>query len=1155
MTMAMNGRPRIVAAQPVSCMPMPPATPATPMLRLPLLLLFLMLAGHAAAVETTLPPSQAARIERERAALAQAGLDDALRREAETALAAAENAERGAEAAIEAVRGLREGVAVAGRERRALQARLAQEPTTSFREWQRRLPDSDDPERFEALLAVERGDVVRLRAEAAQVATALAALAAPPPDGSLQEAELRLSIDDLERRLAAASQGGAELPAPLAAIRLLRLRAELRAASAELLRRDQERDTAALRREHLELRQRALQRDLAEREQRMEVLQALIADRTDSRLGELVETLQARQLERAEAHPLLQQQGEESLRLARELIATHQSLARLRRELREIEQQRDQVTASLRDTRARLTLDSGSEALGLILLAERRRLAAPDALARRLEQVRRELAQARLRQIDLAQQRVAVDDLGATVSRLLAGADDLDDPEQQLGLGEQLFELLEERAALVPRLDTVLNRHVTALEHTEQALHTLWSETVVLRALLDRRLFWMPSHGRVDAAWLQRLPAGWADLLKPSRLATSGRLLLDRLDAAPLLPAVGLVLVVALFVWRRQAGARLQALVPPLRRVAEDSYRLTAHALLTTLLAALPWALLAWLLGDTLRQVGAAGKYSDSLGRAFIALAGGILLLDFLRWLVVERGLAHLHFRWMRARRQAIARLLPWLAAVLLPALFLGTLATVRNVDLAIDTAGRLSLFAFAAFAAWALWQLLAPGALWTVRGGGSLEPNRQRQLLRLALPAALLAIAGGLLGGYVYSGWVLMVCLWQSLWAVVGVVVVHGMLARWFLLGERRLAWQRLQAQREAGLVEAADDSGELLAEVAAPELTLESVNAQTGRLLRALTLTLWVTALFFIWSDVLPALDRLDEIALWSYSTLAEDGSRVSAEVTLKAALFGIVVLALTFVAAGNLPGLLEIGLLTRIRLDASTRYAIASVSRYLIVIVGGMAGLALLGLRWSQLQWMAAALSVGLGFGLQEIFGNFVSGLILLFERPFRVGDVITIGEYTGTVSRIRTRATTLIDFDNKEVVVPNKAFITERLINWTLSDNRTRIVLRVGVAYGSDVQRVHALLQRAAAEHPLVLKEPAPRSWFLAFGASSLDFELRMFVDALADRLPVTSEVNAAIATLFAEAGIEIAFPQLDLHVRDLPAPPRDAAGAPDPAAPG
>jgi potassium efflux system protein len=164
---------------------------------------------------------------------------------------------------------------------------------------------------------------------------------------------------------------------------------------------------------------------------------------------------------------------------------------------------------------------------------------------------------------------------------------------------------------------------------------------------------------------------------------------------------------------------------------------------------------------------------------------------------------------------------------------------------------------------------------------------------------------------------------------------------------------------------------------------------------------------------------------------------------------------------------------------------------------------------------------------------------SGLILLFERPFRVGDVITVDALTGRVTRIRTRATTILDFDNREIVVPNKNFITGQLLNWTLSDTTTRISIKVGVAYGTDPEKVDRLLLEAAAGNPLVQRDPEPRSWFLAFGASSLDFELRVFVGTLADRLQVTSELHREIVRLFAEHDIEIAFPQMDIHVRDLP----------------
>ena len=286
-------------------------------------------------------------------------------------------------------------------------------------------------------------------------------------------------------------------------------------------------------------------------------------------------------------------------------------------------------------------------------------------------------------------------------------------------------------------------------------------------------------------------------------------------------------------------------------------------------------------------------------------------------------------------------------------------------------------------------------------------------------------------------------------------------------------------------------------------------------------------------------PSSFELIHSAVQSVGSSSPMPNAMQVAVTLMAALLGLLALALTFVAARNLPGLLEIGLRSRVNIDAASRYAITSVARYAIVLVGIVTGLGLLGLHWGQLQWMAAALTVGLGFGLQEIFANFVSGLILLFERPFRVGDVITVNNLDGTVTRIRTRATTILDFDNKEIVVPNKTFITGQLVNWTLSDETTRIVVKVGVDYGTDPALVHRLLLQAAQENPRVLESPGPRSWLLEFGANSLDFELRVFVGAMNDRLAVRNEINMRLVELFDEQRIGFAFPQLDLHVRDLP----------------
>jgi potassium efflux system protein len=184
---------------------------------------------------------------------------------------------------------------------------------------------------------------------------------------------------------------------------------------------------------------------------------------------------------------------------------------------------------------------------------------------------------------------------------------------------------------------------------------------------------------------------------------------------------------------------------------------------------------------------------------------------------------------------------------------------------------------------------------------------------------------------------------------------------------------------------------------------------------------------------------------------------------------------------------------------------------------------------------MQWLVAALGLGVGFGLQEIVANLVSGLIILFERPIRLGDLITVQGESGTVSRIRMRATTIVDFDRREIVVPNKILLSEKISNWSLTDGVTRVVVNVGVAYGSDVRLVERLLLEAARESSLTLSEPAPEVFFNAFGNSTLDFELRVFSSEVGRRMPARDDLHHRIIKLFEEHGVVIAFPQMDVHI--------------------
>jgi len=374
----------------------------------------------------------------------------------------------------------------------------------------------------------------------------------------------------------------------------------------------------------------------------------------------------------------------------------------------------------------------------------------------------------------------------------------------------------------------------------------------------------------------------------------------------------------------------------------------------------------------------------------------------------------------------------------------------------------------------------------------------------------------------------------------------------RWLNISQRRLALQHALAKREVQLAARASKgavpvSGEGLPELQSlPDLDLTTISEQTRSLMSLLVLLGLGFGLWQVWGGLIPAFTILNDITLWHQTVQTAAGAQV-ADITFGNIVGAAALLLLIGFLAHNLPGVLELVVLQRLEMEPGNRNAIITISRYLITGVGLLAALDIIGIGWDQVQWLVAALGVGLGFGLQEIFANFVSGLILLLERPIRIGDTVTLGNLSGTVTRIHIRATTITDWDRKEIVVPNKTFITSSLINWTLSDPITRLVIPVGVGYDSDPVRVHAVLLAVAVAHPLVLKEPAPAVLFLKFGESALEFEVRVFVRELANRLPVTHELHNLILQALRANQVEIPFPQWDVHLRDGAVEPRNGPG--------
>jgi potassium efflux system protein len=264
----------------------------------------------------------------------------------------------------------------------------------------------------------------------------------------------------------------------------------------------------------------------------------------------------------------------------------------------------------------------------------------------------------------------------------------------------------------------------------------------------------------------------------------------------------------------------------------------------------------------------------------------------------------------------------------------------------------------------------------------------------------------------------------------------------------------------------------------------------------------------------------------------TIGEKHVTVGLVLTAAACLYG------SLVASRVLQFFLMRDVFLRRQVDSGLGQSVTRLLHYALVLIGVLLALTILGFELTNLTIIASALSVGIGFGLQTIVNNFVCGLILLFERPVKVGDIIQLGDQWATIRDIGLRATTIQTFDQSDIVVPNSDLITNQVTNWTLGNRQMRLILSVGVAYGSDVPMVLKTLEECSRKHPRVLKNRDPMILFMGFGDNSLDFQVRVWIDDIDYINVVRSELNQEIERKFRERGIEIPFPQRDIHLRSM-----------------
>lgn len=550
---------------------------------------------------------------------------------------------------------------------------------------------------------------------------------------------------------------------------------------------------------------------------------------------------------------------------------------------------------------------------------------------------------------------------------------------------------------------------------------------------------------------------------------------------------------------------------------------------------------LLWSAGWLLVNTQGFGSLVVDLGYGMQAVAwvlgAGMFVLELLR----KHGMAVRHFGWDADVADSLRGALSWTMLFGLPLVFLVTVFENHDEGEFRESLGRLAFIAGMLLFAIPMHFVMRPSGGVVAGFLNKLStrwPYKLRQLWYVTAMAAPFSLAGLAALGYSYSAHQLVNCIDETILAGLGMYIAYALISRAFAVRCAKLQASRTETenadgenrkQRKAMLLDARDQIDQLMRWSAVAGLAL---------------------ACWLIWAAIIPAFNAIGDYEVWSTTltvteTVADaDGNIASVEklvkesVTLSNVLMAVIIFGGAWVAISRLQGVLELTILDRLPLDRGGRHAVVVLARYACAVVAGVFVAQMLHISWSSIQWLIAAMTVGLGFGLQEIFANFVSGLIILFERPIRIGDLITVGDITGRVTRMAIRATIITDYDQRELIVPNKKFITDEVVNWTLTNSVTRFILPVGISYSCSPSKAHEILERLAGEHPLVLAEPKPKAIFVGFGNSTLDLELRAFLANRDDFPLVKSDLNVAIEAAFREAGLEIAFPQQDLHIRTM-----------------
>ena len=862
-------------------------------------------------------------------------------------------------------------------------------------------------------------------------------------------------------------------------------------------------------------------------QQQIAAIQDVINQKNLAKTQNQVEQAQ-QQSQSVEQNPLIQKELDLNSQLSQYLLEQTEKTNTLTQDELRMRNVLDNLTQTQRTIDEQISALQGTLVLSRIIQQQKQKL--PTNL--NIQGLSKQIADLRVQIFDITQKRNELYDIDAYISKIEQDENKSFTPAEKTQLTNLLTERRKVGSDLIKSLNNQLNLAIS-LELTQQQITQISDQ---IQSKLDQQSFWVKSNNPINLDWFKKLPmslkAQFDGIGKKLGFPTN----FDNLQY--LLAYVFILFVIGgvILKFKNAIKQRLAVINGEINTLRSDSQWHTPLALFYTAFLSLSGTL--WFLAACQLLGFFFVKNPQEFWEWSLSMAGYWWFFSFILATLRPNGIVVRHFGFSQ---ESAANLQDVTKRVIVSVVLLLNTSIFSNVmdsGLANDVLGEINTIIALIFCI----AIIAPRFIRTEKSF-NLSDTDQRdkkifKIVRILLQLVPVILIVLIAVGYYYTALNLITHLINTYIAWVVWTLARYTIYRGITVASRRLAYRRLQEKRQQKQQDNTDSSksDEVVINEQEEGLALNDVRNQ---LLRFADLFIW-TALFaifyYVWSDLVTVVSYLRDITLWQQTSTTEAGV-VTETISLFNLIVALIIVVITYILVRNIQGILEVLIFSRVKLSQGTPYTITTLLTYALVAVGGAWAFSTLGMSWSKLQWLFAALSVGLGFGMQEIFANFVSGIILLFERPIRVGDTVTINDVTGTVAKIRIRAITMIDPDRKEVIVPNKSFVTGQVTNWALSNTVTRLVVSVGVAYGSDLDLVKRLLLQAANELPTVLRDPEPRALFLNFGASTLDHELRVYVGQVADRNDTLDALNRRVNELFAENNIDIAFNQLDIFIKN------------------